>query len=86
MRTITLLGTFHPSKKIHVKDMKSLYDRYPCEVCKFCHRHQDLETGKWQQCKFRQNMCWKMGNCKHFERAGETRAEAEQWRKVETWK
>lgn len=86
MKIINLYGTFHPKKKKHVKDMKSLYDKYPCNVCKNLNQHRDLVTGRYRPCKFRKNACRTMGKCQYFDRVGETRAEAEQWRKIESWK
>ena len=86
VKTIALLGTLHPNKIKHVKDIKMMYDKYPCEVCKHQYTQYDA-LGRYQgPCVFRKNRCWKMGLCKHFERAGETMIEAEEWRKLNKWR
>jgi len=83
---VSLLGTLHPNKIRHVKDIKMMYDKYPCEVCKHLDTQRDW-LGKYKgPCVFRKNRCWVMGKCKYFERAGETMREAEEWRKVNAWR
>jgi len=86
MKTVHLWGRLYPNKIKDVKEIKSIWDNCPCEICKHLGPHQDLETGRFQICKYRKNRCWKMGKCKYFERIGDTAREAREWRKLEAWR
>jgi len=86
VKTVYLYGKLYPNKIKDVKEITSCYDNYPCEVCKNLDPHRDLVTGELHICNHRKNRCWKMGRCKHFERAGETAREAREWRKLESWR
>jgi len=83
---VNLYDTLRPNKIKHVKEITSIMDKYPCEVCKHLTPHKDLETGLMRPCKYRKYRCNRKGKCKYFDRAGKTSREAQEWRKLNAWR